>query len=164
PVKKNSEPVLKPCDGAIVKYQPPFVEHDSTSEDSLEMDLTSDEVKNLSDDMDLICGSPLRENFDPLVFHDISDNVKGSILTPYKAGGPFLSLVEPEAASLPLVGVGLSTSQPPPSTVEDDVTNDLWLFFISRQMFVQFLDHLHETKTLTLFLLNGECKLGTEYV
>ncbi|GKD89598.1 alanine--tRNA ligase, partial [Tanacetum coccineum] len=34
-------------------------------------------------------------------------HVKGSILTPYKAGGPFLPLVEPEAASLPLVGVGL---------------------------------------------------------
>ncbi|GJV77757.1 heat stress transcription factor A-8 [Tanacetum coccineum] len=74
PVKKNSEPVLKPCDGAIVKYQPPFVEHDSASEDSLEMDLTSDEVKDLFEDMDLICGSPLRENFDPLVFHDISDS------------------------------------------------------------------------------------------
>ncbi|GJY56186.1 V-type proton ATPase subunit B2 [Tanacetum coccineum] len=37
-----------------------------------------------------------------------------------EAGGPFLPLVEPEAASLPLVGVGLSTSQPPPYTVEDD--------------------------------------------
>ncbi|GJY20228.1 bromo adjacent homology domain protein, partial [Tanacetum coccineum] len=45
--------------------------------------------------------------------------VKGSILTPCKAGGPFLPLVEPEAASLPLVGVGLSTSQPSPYTVED---------------------------------------------
>ncbi|GKA97932.1 RNA-directed DNA polymerase, eukaryota, reverse transcriptase zinc-binding domain protein [Tanacetum coccineum] len=45
--------------------------------------------------------------------------VKGSILTPYKVGGPFLPLVEPEATSLPLVGVGLSTSQPPPYTVED---------------------------------------------
>ncbi|GKE66188.1 zinc-finger domain of monoamine-oxidase A repressor R1, partial [Tanacetum coccineum] len=43
--------------------------------------------------------------------------VKGSILTPYKAGGPFLPLVEPEVASLPLVEVGLSTSQPPPYTV-----------------------------------------------
>ncbi|GJX83181.1 leucine-rich repeat transmembrane protein kinase protein [Tanacetum coccineum] len=49
--------------------------------------------------------------------------VKGSILTPYKAGGPFLPLVEPEAASLPLVGVGLSTSQPPPYTVEDDAAS-----------------------------------------
>ncbi|GJV97258.1 ETO1-like protein 1, partial [Tanacetum coccineum] len=39
------------------------------------------------------------------------------------AGGPFLPLVEPEAASLPLVGVGLSTSQPPPYTVEDGI---LW--------------------------------------
>ncbi|GKA14722.1 caffeic acid 3-O-methyltransferase [Tanacetum coccineum] len=47
--------------------------------------------------------------------------VKGSILTPYKAGGPFLPLVKPEAASLPLVGVGLSTSQPPPYTVEDGI-------------------------------------------
>ncbi|GKC88453.1 hypothetical protein Tco_1149102 [Tanacetum coccineum] len=36
----------------------------------------------------------------------------------YKAGGPFLPLVEPEAAYLPLVG--LSISQPPPYTVEDD--------------------------------------------
>ncbi|GKB53087.1 putative reverse transcriptase, RNA-dependent DNA polymerase [Tanacetum coccineum] len=34
-------------------------------------------------------------------------------------GGPFLPLVEPEAASLPLVWVWLSTSQPPPYTVED---------------------------------------------
>ncbi|GJQ94924.1 lupeol synthase [Tanacetum coccineum] len=46
--------------------------------------------------------------------------VKSSILTPYKAGSPFLPLVEPEATSLPLVGVGLSTSQPFPYTVEDD--------------------------------------------
>ncbi|GJT06706.1 kinase-like domain, phloem protein 2-like protein [Tanacetum coccineum] len=37
-----------------------------------------------------------------------------------KAGGLFLPLVEPEAASLPLVGVGLSTSQPPPYTMEDE--------------------------------------------
>ncbi|GKD96205.1 hypothetical protein Tco_1380102, partial [Tanacetum coccineum] len=37
------------------------------------------------------------------------------------ARGPFLPLVELEAASLPLVGVGLSTSQPPPYTVEDDI-------------------------------------------
>ncbi|GKA32431.1 hypothetical protein Tco_0718798 [Tanacetum coccineum] len=36
-------------------------------------------------------------------------------------GGPFLPLVEPEAASLPLVWVGLSTSQPPPYTVEDGI-------------------------------------------
>ncbi|GKB27754.1 cytochrome P450 CYP749A22-like protein [Tanacetum coccineum] len=57
--------------------------------------------------------------------------VKGSILTLCKGGGPFLPLVEPEEASLPLVEpeeaslplveVGLSTSQPPPYTVEDDI-------------------------------------------
>nr|GEW88760.1 probable acyl-activating enzyme 16, chloroplastic [Tanacetum cinerariifolium] len=47
--------------------------------------------------------------------------VKGSILTHCKAGGPFLPLVEPEVASLPLVGVGLSTSQPPLYTVEDSI-------------------------------------------
>ncbi|GJU52866.1 hypothetical protein Tco_1226580 [Tanacetum coccineum] len=53
--------------------------------------------------------------------------VKGSILTPYKAGGPFLPLVKPEAASLPLVGVGLSTAQPPPYTVEDGIgTHNPW--------------------------------------
>nr|GEZ83485.1 DNA mismatch repair protein MutS, type 1 [Tanacetum cinerariifolium] len=45
--------------------------------------------------------------------------VKGSILTLYKAGGLFLHLVESKAASLPLVGVGLSTSQPPSYTVKD---------------------------------------------
>ncbi|GKB32556.1 gag-pol polyprotein, partial [Tanacetum coccineum] len=39
--------------------------------------------------------------------------VKGLILTPYKVGGLFLPLIEPEAVSLPLVGVGLSTSKPP---------------------------------------------------
>ncbi|GKB09432.1 hypothetical protein Tco_0837744 [Tanacetum coccineum] len=34
---------------------------------------------------------------------------------------------EPEAASLPLVGVGLSTSQPPPYTVEDGIgTHNSW--------------------------------------
>ncbi|GKA42666.1 nucleotide-binding alpha-beta plait domain-containing protein [Tanacetum coccineum] len=38
---------------------------------------------------------------------------------PYKAGGSFLPLVEPEAAYLPLIVVGLSTSQPLPYTVED---------------------------------------------
>lgn len=31
----------------------------------------------------------------------LETEVKGSILTPCKAGGPFLPLVEPEAASLP---------------------------------------------------------------
>ncbi|GJW80138.1 hypothetical protein Tco_0144113, partial [Tanacetum coccineum] len=57
----------------------------------------------------------------------LETKVKGSILTPYKARGPFLPLVESEAASLPLVGVGLSTSQPPPYTVEDDIkTHNLW--------------------------------------
>ncbi|GJT33760.1 retrotransposon protein, putative, ty1-copia subclass [Tanacetum coccineum] len=46
---------------------------------------------------------------------------------PYKAGGPFLPLVEPEAASLPLVGTGLSTSQPPPYTVEYGIkTHNPW--------------------------------------
>ncbi|PWA86417.1 Heat shock factor (HSF)-type, DNA-binding [Artemisia annua] len=74
PVKKDSEPVVKPCEGTIVKYQPPFVEHDSTSEDSLEMDLTSDEVKDLLENMDFMCGSPVRENDDPFVFHDMSDS------------------------------------------------------------------------------------------
>ncbi|PWA47080.1 Heat shock factor (HSF)-type, DNA-binding [Artemisia annua] len=74
PVKRDSEPVVKPCEGAIVKYQPPFVEHDSTSEDSLEMDLTSDEVKDLLENMDFMCGSPVRENDDPFVFHDMSDS------------------------------------------------------------------------------------------
>jgi hypothetical protein len=44
----------------------------------------------------------------------LETEVKGSILIPCKGGGPFLPLVEPEAASLPLIGVGLSTSQPPP--------------------------------------------------
>ncbi|GJX75407.1 hypothetical protein Tco_0314002 [Tanacetum coccineum] len=37
------------------------------------------------------------------------------------AGGPFLPLVELEAASLPLVGVGLSTSQPSLYIVEDGI-------------------------------------------
>ncbi|GJT59849.1 hypothetical protein Tco_1003382 [Tanacetum coccineum] len=44
----------------------------------------------------------------------IQDNIQD-------ARGPFLLLVESEAASLPLVGVGLSTSQPPPYTVEDSI-------------------------------------------
>ncbi|GJX59939.1 hypothetical protein Tco_0291329 [Tanacetum coccineum] len=53
--------------------------------------------------------------------------VKDLILTSYKAGGLFLSLVKPEAASLPLVGVGLSTSQPSPYTVEDGIgTHNPW--------------------------------------
>ncbi|GJU38209.1 early flowering 4-like protein [Tanacetum coccineum] len=39
----------------------------------------------------------------------------------FEAGGPFLPLVEPEAASRPLVRIGLSTSQPPPYTVEDGI-------------------------------------------
>ncbi|GJT84391.1 hypothetical protein Tco_1058733 [Tanacetum coccineum] len=43
----------------------------------------------------------------------LETKVKGSILTPCKAGGLFLPLVEPEVTSLPLVGVGLFTSQPP---------------------------------------------------
>nr|GEU89156.1 D-aminoacyl-tRNA deacylase [Tanacetum cinerariifolium] len=68
-----------------------------------------------------------------LTIHPIE--VKGSILTPYKAGGPFLPLVGPEAtlaggpflplvgpeATLPLVWVWLSTSQPLPHTVENGV-------------------------------------------
>ncbi|GKA32083.1 FKBP12-interacting protein of 37 kDa [Tanacetum coccineum] len=59
----------------------------------------------------------------------LETEVKGSILTPCKAGGPFLPLVELEAASLPLplVGVGLSTSQPPPYTVKDSIgTHNPW--------------------------------------
>ncbi|GKD74797.1 hypothetical protein Tco_1333079, partial [Tanacetum coccineum] len=57
----------------------------------------------------------------------LETEVKGSILTPYKVGGPFLPLVELEAASLPLVGVGLSTSQPPSYTVEDGIgTHNIW--------------------------------------
>nr|GEV58893.1 ankyrin repeat-containing domain, PGG domain protein [Tanacetum cinerariifolium] len=57
----------------------------------------------------------------------LETDVKGSILTLYKAGGRFLPLVEPEAASLPFVGVGLSTSQPPPYTVEDGIgTHNPW--------------------------------------
>ncbi|GJY45751.1 hypothetical protein Tco_0434814 [Tanacetum coccineum] len=51
----------------------------------------------------------------------LETEVKGSILTPYKARGPFLPLVELEAASLPLVGLGMSTSQPLLYTVEDAV-------------------------------------------
>nr|GEX37828.1 hypothetical protein [Tanacetum cinerariifolium] len=46
---------------------------------------------------------------------------------PQQAGGPFLPIVEPEGASLPLVGVGLSTSQPLPYTVEDGIgTHNPW--------------------------------------
>ncbi|GKB76202.1 beta-glucuronosyltransferase GlcAT14A [Tanacetum coccineum] len=51
----------------------------------------------------------------------LETEVKGSILTPYKAGDPFLSLVKSEVASLPLVGVWLSTSQPLSYTVEDGI-------------------------------------------
>nr|GEV78278.1 ribonuclease H-like domain-containing protein [Tanacetum cinerariifolium] len=43
----------------------------------------------------------------------------GELRPVLQAGGPFLPMVELKAASLPLVGVGLSTSQPPPYTVED---------------------------------------------
>ncbi|GKC75100.1 hypothetical protein Tco_1125874, partial [Tanacetum coccineum] len=57
---------------------------------------------------------------------------------PFKAGGPFLPLVEPEAAFLPLVGVKLSASQPPSYIVEDGIeTYNPWktvlgvTFFIS---------------------------------
>ncbi|GJU36514.1 hypothetical protein Tco_1184868 [Tanacetum coccineum] len=50
----------------------------------------------------------------------LETEVKGSILTPCKAGGPFLPFIKPEA-SLSWVGVWLSTSQPPPYTVEDGI-------------------------------------------
>ncbi|GKA77085.1 hypothetical protein Tco_0783546 [Tanacetum coccineum] len=63
------------------------------------------------------------------VIRDEDRNMKGQGFDPHpqKAGGPFLPLVEPEAASLPLVGVGLSTSQPPPYTVEDGIgTHNPW--------------------------------------
>ncbi|GJY61257.1 hypothetical protein Tco_0461914 [Tanacetum coccineum] len=47
---------------------------------------------------------------------------------PLQGRRSFLPLVEPEAASLPLVGVGLSTSQPPP--VEDGIgTHNPWKTF-----------------------------------
>ncbi|GJW64749.1 hypothetical protein Tco_0116633 [Tanacetum coccineum] len=45
--------------------------------------------------------------------------VKDRILTPYEAGSHFLHLGT-EAASIPLVGVGLSTSQLPSHIMEDD--------------------------------------------
>ncbi|GKF03757.1 ATPase, AAA-type, core, P-loop containing nucleoside triphosphate hydrolase, partial [Tanacetum coccineum] len=55
------------------------------------------------------------------------DRDQGFSSHPYKAGGTFLPLVEPETASLPLVGVGLSTSQPSPYTVEDGIgTHNPW--------------------------------------
>nr|GEU61347.1 zinc finger, CCHC-type [Tanacetum cinerariifolium] len=65
--------------------------------------------------------SKIRVRSSGLTFLSFEREVKGLILTPYKAEGPFLLSVEPEAASLPLVGVGLSTSQPPPYTVEDGI-------------------------------------------
>ncbi|GJR24282.1 glucose-induced degradation protein 8 homolog isoform X1 [Tanacetum coccineum] len=69
----------------------------------------------------------LSEEVGKLTSLSLETEVKGSIPTPCKAGGPFLPLVEPEAASLPLVGVGLSTSQPPSYTVEDGIgTHNPW--------------------------------------
>ncbi|GJT69574.1 hypothetical protein Tco_1028860 [Tanacetum coccineum] len=57
----------------------------------------------------------------------LETEVKGSILTPCKAGDPFLPLVEPEATSLPLVWVWPSTSQPSPYTMEEGIGNhNMW--------------------------------------
>ncbi|GJS35555.1 hypothetical protein Tco_0533937 [Tanacetum coccineum] len=56
-----------------------------------------------------------------LAFEDRGQGLKGPILTPCMAGGPFQPLVEPDATSLHSVGVGLSTSQPPTYTVEDGI-------------------------------------------
>ncbi|GJV46988.1 hypothetical protein Tco_1437200 [Tanacetum coccineum] len=67
----------------------------------------------------------------------LETEVKGSILTPCKAGGPFIPLVKPEAASL---GVWLSTSQPPPYTVEDGVSGARDLVG-ARDSKVNYADH-----------------------
>ncbi|XP_024994351.1 heat stress transcription factor A-1-like [Cynara cardunculus var. scolymus] len=78
-ILKPNEPIGLPCEGAIVKYQPPSEEPDSNSQDSVELDLTSDEVEDLFENMDLMSGLPLNErtvsteNYDPFIFHDLSD-------------------------------------------------------------------------------------------
>ncbi|GJR03412.1 putative transcription factor ARF family protein [Tanacetum coccineum] len=46
-----------------------------------------------------------------LTLMPVETEVKGAILTPGKSGGPFLPLVELEATSLPLVGVGTSPAE-----------------------------------------------------
>ncbi|KAI3729687.1 hypothetical protein L6452_18350 [Arctium lappa] len=74
-----NEPIGLPCEGAIVKYQPPSLEPDSKSQDSVALDLTSDEVNDLFENMDFMSKSRLNErtvsieNYDPFIFHDLSD-------------------------------------------------------------------------------------------
>lgn len=69
PVRKDSEPVVRPGEGAIVKYQPPFEGIDTISED-----LSYDEAKDLFENMDLLSESPLNEIYDPFIFHDLSNS------------------------------------------------------------------------------------------
>lgn len=73
---KSEHKQVVPCEGAIVKYQPPSEEVNSNVQDSLDLDLTCDEVKDLIENMDLISGSPLNEtqNNDTFIFHDMTDS------------------------------------------------------------------------------------------
>ncbi|GKA74780.1 Orf y [Tanacetum coccineum] len=89
----------------------------------------------------------------------LEKEVKGSILTPYKAGGPFLPLVETEADSLPLVGVGLSTSQPPPYTVKDGSgTHNPWkMTFVTYGPF-ELLDKGERDDSILTFVDNNHPK------
>ncbi|GJU41155.1 hypothetical protein Tco_1194112 [Tanacetum coccineum] len=81
----------------------------------------------------------------------------------------YFPTIEPEAASLPLVGVGLSTSQPPPYTVEDGIgTHNPWKTVLG----VTYLLEIYSSLLLLLFMdcnlllpfcLNG-CRNGQENV
>ncbi|XP_071695483.1 heat stress transcription factor A-8-like [Rutidosis leptorrhynchoides] len=75
--KWSESSVREESEGAMVKYQPPFVEPDSNCEELLEMDLSFDEVKDLIESMDLVSELPLNENvvltsenYDPLITYD----------------------------------------------------------------------------------------------
>ncbi|GJU72336.1 Rab6A-GEF complex partner protein 1-like protein [Tanacetum coccineum] len=59
----------------------------------------------------------------------LETEAKGSILTPCKAGGPFLPLIEREAASLPLVGVWYPSSDVDPYKQEEFLQLDPELEF-----------------------------------
>ncbi|GJY68680.1 DNA repair protein RAD5A isoform X2 [Tanacetum coccineum] len=102
-------------------------------------------------------------------FSEDSDILRSS---PYKAVGPFLPLVEPEAASLPLVGVGLSTSQPPSYTVKDGIgthnpwkTDPWWNPAVEEQAVIR-IHRIGQTKSVSInhFIVKGTVEQRMEAV
>ncbi|KAI3734104.1 hypothetical protein L6452_13567 [Arctium lappa] len=75
PVTEDSETVVLPHEGAIVKYQPPIQEPAIVSEDPVELDLNCEDLlMNFMSGSTLDDGINSTENLAPFIFHDLPDS------------------------------------------------------------------------------------------